>query len=170
MLIPGFNGAGLSKESYDTNGWGLSAEIGKSINYKETDRRTYSWQPKLQLTYTKLNNDTYTENNGSTIAFGNEANLQTRLGLRWLSEQNTASTKKDSFFAEVNWLHNSNNYTISSLGDSISQDGNKNLGELRLGYEKEFNKDWFISADLSGRFGSNSYSSFQGMLSLEYLF
>lgn len=164
------NGAGLSKESYDTNGWGLSAEIGKSINYKETDRRTYSWQPKLQLTYTKLNNDTYTENNGSTIAFGNEANLQTRLGLRWLSEQNTASTKKDSFFAEVNWLHNSNNYTISSLGDSISQDGNKNLGELRLGYEKEFNKDWFISADLSGRFGSNSYSSFQGMLSLEYLF
>ena len=28
------NGAGLSKESYDTNGWGLSAEIGKSINYK----------------------------------------------------------------------------------------------------------------------------------------
>ena len=36
--------------------------------------------------------------------------------------------------------------------------------------EKEFNKDWFISADLSGRFGSNSYSSFQGMLSLEYLF
>lgn len=164
------NGAGLSKESYDTNGWGLSAEIGKSINYKETDRRTYSWQPKLQLTYTKLNNDTYTENNGSTIAFGNEANLQTRLGLRWLSEQNTASTKKDSFFTEVNWLHNSNNYTISSLGDSISQDGNKNLGELRLGYEKEFNKDWFISADLSGRFGSNSYSSFQGMLSLEYLF
>lgn len=164
------NGAGLSKESYDTNGWGLSAEIGKSINYKETDRRTYSWQPKLQLTYTKLNNDTYTENNGSTIAFGNEANLQTRLGLRWLSEQNTASTKKDSFFAEVNWLHNSNNYTISSLGDSISQDGNKNLGELRLGYEKEFNKDWVISADLSGRFGSNSYSSFQGMLSLEYLF
>ena len=88
----------------------------------------------------------------------------------WLSEQNTASTKKDSFFTEVNWLHNSNNYTISSLGDSISQDGNKNLGELRLGYEKEFNKDWFISADLSGRFGSNSYSSFQGMLSLEYLF
>ena len=163
------NGAGLSKESYDTNGWGLSAEIGKSINYKETDRRTYSWQPKLQLTYTKLNNDTYTENNGSTIAFGNEANLQTRLGLRWLSEQNTASTKKDSFFAEVNWLHNSNNYTISSLGDSISQDGNKNLGELRLGYEKEFNKDWFISADLSGRFGSNSYSSFQGMLSLRVI-
>ncbi len=105
-----------------------------------------------------------------TIFFGNEANLQTRLGLRWLSEQNTASTKKDSFFAEVNWLHNSNNYTISSLGDSVSQDGNKNLGELRLGYEKEFNKDWFISADLSGRFGSNSYSSFQGMLSLEYLF
>ena len=69
--------------------------------------------------------------------FGNEANLQTRLGLRWLSEQNTASTKKDSFFAEVNWLHNSNNYTISSLGDSISQDGNKNLGEIRLGYEKK---------------------------------
>lgn len=44
------NGAGLSKESYDTNGWGLSAEIGKSINYKETDRRTYSWQlPSFSL-------------------------------------------------------------------------------------------------------------------------
>uniref|UniRef100_UPI003A8D02DE autotransporter outer membrane beta-barrel domain-containing protein n=1 Tax=Phascolarctobacterium faecium TaxID=33025 RepID=UPI003A8D02DE len=61
-------------------------------------------------------------------------------------------------------------YTLSSRGDSISQDGNKNLGDLRLGSENEFNKDWFISADLSGRFGSNSYSSFQGMLSLEYLF
>lgn len=164
------NGAGLEKESYDSEGWALSAEVGKTINYKKTDNKTYYWQPKAQVSYSKIKSGTHTESNGTEIAFGNSDAFHTRVGLRWLSEQNQAFERKDSCFAEVNWLYNSKDYVIYSLGDSVSTKGNKHLGELRVGYEKEISKDLLLGLNASGRFGSHNYRSYQGMVTVEYSF
>ncbi|MDL2280963.1 autotransporter outer membrane beta-barrel domain-containing protein [Selenomonadales bacterium OttesenSCG-928-I06] len=161
-------GQTLATEDYNTNGWSYSLEFGKTIPYHVTDKRTYSLQPKAQFIYSDLSESDHLEQNGTKISFKSTTNLMTRLGLRWMSQHN--NYKKNNVFAEINWINNSNSYGISSLGDIVYQKGNKNLGEIRVGYEQKLNDRWHLGSNLNARFGSNNYRTLEGMISLEYSF
>lgn len=163
-------GQGLAKEEYKSKGWAASIEIGKTILDRATESKRYYWQPKAQFIYSRLNQSDHQEQNGTIIGFNHTNNLSTRLGLRWIEERANKEQKKNSIFAEVNWIHNTNGYSIMASGDTLGQKGNKNLGEIRLGFELESRKNLRWMGNVSGLFGSNNYRGLQGMLTMEYLF
>lgn len=87
--------------------------------------------------------DKHRESNGTLVHSNGDGNVQTRLGVktRLKSHHKMDDGKSREFqpFVEVNWLHNSKDFSTSMDGVSVTQDGARNIAEIKTGVEGQLN-------------------------------
>ncbi|MFP1482978.1 autotransporter outer membrane beta-barrel domain-containing protein [Escherichia coli] len=86
--------------------------------------------------------DKHRESNGTLVHSNGDGNVQTRLGVKtWLKSHHKMDDGNREFqpFVEVNWLHNSKDFSTSMDGVSVTQDGARNIAEIKTGVEGQRN-------------------------------
>ncbi|WP_233456799.1 autotransporter outer membrane beta-barrel domain-containing protein [Citrobacter farmeri] len=173
------NGQGLASESYKSKGMTASLETGYSIKFNEfsgSKGGVNEWfvQPQAQVTWMGVKANEHRELNGSLVKGHGEGNVQTRLGVRtFLRSQRTVDTGiQRSFepFVEVNWLHNSRDFSATMDGANISESGSRNLGELKAGVEAKLNPSLNIWGNVGTRVGTKGYMDSTTMIGVKYNF
>ncbi|SFB09914.1 autotransporter family porin [Citrobacter amalonaticus] len=169
------SGQGLASEKYDSDGITASVETGYTWKLAEfSERNALYIQPKAQITWMDVQADTHVEKNGTRVVDKTDGNLQTRLGVKaYLQGHNAMDDGKDRTFqpfVEVNWIHNTQNYSVQM--DDISNDvkGSRNIGELKAGVEGQLTKNVTLWGNVAQQIGDNGYKDTQGMLGLKYSF
>ncbi|EGT4252471.1 autotransporter outer membrane beta-barrel domain-containing protein [Citrobacter amalonaticus] len=169
------SGQGLASEKYDSDGITASVETGYTWKLAEfSERNALYIQPKAQLTWMDVQADTHVEKNGTRVVDKTDGNLQTRLGVKaYLQGHNAMDDGKGRTFqpfVEVNWIHNTQNYSVQM--DDINNDvkGSRNIGELKAGVEGQLTKNVTLWGNIAQQVGDNGYSDTQGMLGLKYSF
>ena len=169
------SGQGLASEKYDSDGITASVETGYTWKLAEfSERKALYIQPKAQITWMDVQADTHVEKNGTRVVDKTDGNLQTRLGVKaYLQGHNAMDDGKGRTFqpfVEVNWVHNTQNYSVQM--DDISNDvkGSRNIGELKAGVEGQLTKNVTLWGNVAQQIGDNGYKDTQGMLGLKYSF
>ena len=148
------SGDGLATEDYKSKGLTASVEAGYTFKLTESNNQTgYYLQPQAQLTWMGTKADEHRESNGTRLHFKGEDNLQSRVGVKAFAKTESGATP----FVEGNWIHNSKVAGVTMNGITVSQDSNRNLGELRAGVEGKINKQVSVSGKLGHQMGSQNY-------------
>ncbi|WP_309297005.1 autotransporter outer membrane beta-barrel domain-containing protein [Leminorella grimontii] len=167
-------GDGLDTEKYKSRGVTASVESGYSFKLGEGERTSYWLQPKAQVVWMGVSANSHTESNGTRINDDTDGNLMTRLGLRAYAKGHSAiddgKAREFEPFVELNWLHNTENYTVAMNGENSSQKGAKDIGEAKLGIEGKLNNNFTTWANVAQQVGRDSYSDTQAMLGIKYSF
>lgn len=152
---------------YDGYGLAISAEGGYSFALTETDANKWLLKPHLQLTYSHLNMDDFTDTNNTRFSNNKSDGLQTRLGARFYGYK-----KQDANgilpFVEANWLHNGMSNEISVNGHKESSKLGKNVGELKLGIQGNITKSSSIFVHVGFQKGDHSYKRTTGQIGYNY--
>ena len=168
------NGDDLPSESYDSNGFTGSVESGYTFKVRESERRKVFIQPKAQLTWMGVKADRHIERNGTRVDSTGNNNLQTRLGVRAYMQGNaTQDDNKDRTFepfAEVNWIHNTQRFGVEMNNVKLSQDGARNIGEVKVGIEGQFSQRTSGWINIAQQIGDAGYNDTSGMLGIKYSF
>lgn len=168
------NGDDLPSESYDSNGFTGSVESGYTFKVHESERRKVFIQPKAQLTWMGVKADRHIERNGTQIDSTGNNNVQTRLGVRAYMQGNaTQDDNKDRTFepfAEINWIHNTQRFGVEMNNVKLSQDGARNIGEVKVGIEGQFSQRTSGWINIAQQIGDAGYSDTSGMLGIKYSF
>lgn len=169
-------GSGLTTESYKSRGVTASIEGGYSFLLGGDRQASYWLQPKAQAVWMGVDANDRRESNGTRIKDDTNSNLMTRLGLRaymnGYSQIDEGKDRQFQPFIEANWIHNTEIYTVIMDDTSISQNGAKNIGELKLGVEGKLSNNLNTWGNVSQQLGLNGdgYSDTQVMLGIKYQF
>ncbi len=90
---------------------------------------------KHRLPWMGVKADKHRESNGTLVHSNGDGNVQTRLGVKtWLKshhKMDDGKSREFQPFVEVNWLHNSKDFSTSMDGVSVTQDGARNIAEIK---------------------------------------
>lgn len=154
-------------KKYDGYGFALSAEGGYSFVLNETDVNKWILKPHLQLTYSYLNMDDFTDSNNTRFSDNKSNGIQTRLGARFYGFK-----KQDNNgvlpFVEANWLHNGMSNEIAVNGHKESSKLGKNVGEIKLGIQGNITKSSSIFVHVGFQKGDHSYKRTTGQIGYNY--
>lgn len=172
-------GSQLPEETYHSHGFTGSLESGytlpvtKFMGSKGSINSVYL-QPQIQMVWMGVRAGQHREDNGTLVKSEGSGNLQTRLGVRAFISGKDASDKDTEKrfqpFVEANWLHNSREFGVSMDDASISQDGTKNLAEVKLGVEAKLNNAFTMWGNTAVQMGEQSYTDASAMLGVKYQF
>ena len=161
----------IHSEKYRSRGLSASLESGYTFKVASNESVAYFIQPKAQIIWQGLNTKNYRESNGTHITFDDNNNLQTRLGVRASTiRQNADKSKQIGIFAELNWLHNSENSGIKMDGVKVTQKRPRDIAELKLGIDGQLSKNLTISGSVGLQKGSNKYHDTAVTLGINYRF
>jgi outer membrane autotransporter protein len=71
-------------------------------------------------------------------------------------------------FMEANWLHTSDDTSVSFDSNDVKQDIPADRAELKAGIQANINQQWSVTAQVAGEKGSNDYDDLNGSLNLRY--
>lgn len=153
---------------YDSHAHAISLESGYRFDIALDKQSSISLTPQAQVTWQKYSADSVTDNNGTRIDGQNSNSWNTRLGMRATGNLYKGANTVIQPYMEANWLHTSDNVSVSFDGTSVKQDTPANRGELKLGIDANIDSQWSVRAQVSGQKGSNGYSDLGGSLNLRY--
>lgn len=164
------------EEKYDSGGITASVESGYTFpaGVSKGNKNHGYIRPEVQLTYGGVRMDSHTESNGTQVSGHGENNLQSRIGVRVAGPllMQEGDTKGNGFrpFAEVNWIHNTQNAGVSMDGSIISQSGTRNIGEIKAGLEGYLTDNVAVWFNVAQQAGTEGYSDTQGLLGVRVRF
>jgi len=171
------NGEDLPQEKYDSKGLSASLEsgytwkVGEFSGGKQSHNSIYI-QPQAQIIWMGVKADDQTEGNGTRINSDGDGNIQVRLGTRvFLKGHSKIDEGKDREFEpfiEANWLHNTHSYSTSMNSVKISQDGARNIGELKIGVEGQLSRNITAWSNVGQQVGDKGYFNTEAMLGVKY--
>lgn len=172
------NGDQLSSESYKSSGFTASMETGYTFNLGHSgggENPTYYYiEPNIQGVWMDVRRDDLQEYNGTRTQGADEGNLQTRVGTRFFIKGHNKidNGKERSFqpFVELNWIHNTKQFAVNMDGVNISQNGAKDIGELKAGVEGQISKSVQLWGNVGQQMGDKGYSNTTAMLGIKYSF
>lgn len=165
-------------EKYDVNGVAVSFEVGHSMEVSQSENKKNYIEPKAQLIWSNLEQETFdwavNNNNGAAVnSFKQKTDYQliSRMGIRLASKTKADPLKKkySNSFAELNWLHYFKDYEFSVGKDQLEM-GIKDKAEIKIGLEKQFNKNCSIWANGFIQVAENSYRNVGAQLGVKYTF
>lgn len=171
------NGEDLREEKYDSRGLSASLESGYTWKAGEfygskQSLITVYIQPQAQITWMGVKADDHTEHNGTRVSSDGNGNIQTRLGTRLFlkGHSNIDEGKNREFepFVEVNWLHNTRTYSTKMNNIRISQDGARNIGEVKTGVEGQLSRKLTAWGNAGQQVGDKGYNNTEAMLGIKY--
>ncbi|HAK7507191.1 TPA: autotransporter outer membrane beta-barrel domain-containing protein [Salmonella enterica] len=165
---------GQLSDSYKSQGFSASLESGYSWKVVDGERTDFFIQPQAQLVWSGIKADSHYTQNGIRVQGQGENNLQSRLGLKaYLKghgklDDNTGRSFKP--FVEANWIHNTERYGVRMDGDSLNQDGAKDIAEVKTGMEAHLTPSTSLWGSVGVQMGDKGYSDTQGQLGLKVRF
>lgn len=162
------SGHGLPTEDYDTKGLTASVETGYTLKLGENDinNTSYYLQPQAQIIWMGTKAGQHREKNRTLVRMEGEENLQARLGMKTFIKTEQGAQP----FAEANWIHNSKRAGANMDGETVYQEGGKNIGELRLGVEGQTSKQTYVSGKIGHQVGQHDYRDTNLMLEIKAAF
>ncbi|MGK3195176.1 autotransporter outer membrane beta-barrel domain-containing protein [Enterobacter ludwigii] len=170
-------GEDIAEEKYNSKGLSASLEsgytwkIGEFYGSKNSLNTVYI-QPKAQVTWMGVKADDHTDSNGTHVTSDGDGNIQTRLGTRFFlkghSQLDEGKEREFEPFVEANWLHNTRSFSTSLNGLRISQDGARNIGELKTGIEGQISRNLTTWGNVGQQIGDNGYNNTEAVLGVKY--
>lgn len=169
-------GDGLNSEEYKSSGVTTSIEAGYTykLGTRTEDQVSYFIQPKAQVIWMGIEADDHRELQGARVTGSGDGNIQTRLGLRaYRHGHSTIDNDKDREFEpfiEANWIHNTHDFGSAINGNQFTQNGTKNIGELKVGIESQWNKNVNLWGNVGVQVGDAGYSDTAVIFGMKYNF
>ncbi|ENG2645127.1 fibronectin-binding autotransporter adhesin ShdA [Salmonella enterica subsp. enterica serovar Banana] len=155
-------------ESYDSTANAVSLETGYRYDIALSNGNTVSLTPQAQVVWQNYSADTVKDNYGTRIDGQDGDSWTTRLGLRVDGKLYKGSRTVIQPFAEANWLHTSDDVSVSFDDATVKQDLPANRAELKVGLQADIDKQWSVRAQVAGQTGSNDFGDLNGSLNLRY--
>ncbi|EIC9444133.1 fibronectin-binding autotransporter adhesin ShdA [Salmonella enterica] len=155
-------------ESYDSTANAVSLETGYRYDIALSNGNTVSLTPQAQVVWQNYSADSVKDNYGTRIDGQNGDSWTTRLGLRVDGKLYKGSRTVIQPFAEANWLHTSDDVSVSFDDATVKQDLPANRAELKVGLQADIDKQWSVRAQVAGQTGSNDVGDLNGSLNLRY--
>lgn len=173
------SGEELSGESYQAKG--VSASVETAWNWKAAEfsasngsRTIWHIQPQAQAIWMGVKAEDHREANGTRVSGDGSNALQTRLGIRsWLNSYGSEDNQHGRTlqpFIEANWIHNTQRFATRMDGETISQAGAENVGEVKIGITGRLNPQLSLWGNVGHQLGGKSYSSTQATFGVRYEF
>ncbi|HAK8083683.1 TPA: fibronectin-binding autotransporter adhesin ShdA, partial [Salmonella enterica] len=155
-------------ESYDSTANAVSLETGYRYDIALSNGNTVSLTPQAQVVWQNYSADSVKDNYGTRIDGQDGDSWATRLGLRVDGKLYKGSRTVIQPFAEANWLHTSDDVSVSFDDATVKQDLPANRAELKVGLQADIDKQWSVRAQVAGQTGSNDFGDLNGSLNLRY--
>ncbi|EPC7183900.1 fibronectin-binding autotransporter adhesin ShdA [Salmonella enterica] len=155
-------------ESYDSTANAVSLETGYRYDIALSNGNTVSLTPQAQVVWQNYSADSVKDNYGTRIDGQDGDSWTTRLGLRVDGKLYKGSRTVVQPFAEANWLHTSDDVSVSFDDATVKQDLPANRAELKVGLQADIDKQWSVRAQVAGQTGSNNFGDLNGSLNLRY--
>ncbi|EGG3554377.1 fibronectin-binding autotransporter adhesin ShdA [Salmonella enterica] len=155
-------------ESYDSTANAVSLETGYRYDIALSNGNTVSLTPQAQVVWQNYSADSVKDNYGTRIDGQDGDSWTTRLGLRVDGKLYKGSRTVIQPFAEANWLHTSDDVSVSFDDATVKQDLPANRAELKVGLQADIDKQWSVRAQVAGQTGSNGFGDLNGSLNLRY--
>ncbi|EBU9021609.1 fibronectin-binding autotransporter adhesin ShdA [Salmonella enterica subsp. enterica serovar Ullevi] len=155
-------------ESYDSTANAVSLETGYRYDIALSNGNTVSLTPQAQVVWQNYSADSVKDNYGTRIDGQDGDSWTTRLGLRVDGKLYKGSRTVIQPFAEANWLHTSDDVSVSFDDATVKQDLSANRAELKVGLQADIDKQWSVRAQVAGQTGSNDFGDLNGSLNLRY--
>ncbi|EBG6375559.1 fibronectin-binding autotransporter adhesin ShdA [Salmonella enterica] len=155
-------------ESYYSTANAVSLETGYRYDIALSNGNTVSLTPQAQVVWQNYSADSVKDNYGTRIDGQDGDSWTTRLGLRVDGKLYKGSRTVIQPFAEANWLHTSDDVSVSFDDATVKQDLPANRAELKVGLQADIDKQWSVRAQVAGQTGSNDFGDLNGSLNLRY--
>ncbi|MEK3429034.1 fibronectin-binding autotransporter adhesin ShdA [Salmonella enterica subsp. enterica] len=155
-------------ESYDSTANAVSLETGYRYDIALSNGNTVSLTPQAQVVWQNYSADSVKDNYGTRIDGQDGDSWTTRLGLRVDGKLYKGSRTVIQPFAEANWLHTSDDVSVSFDDATVKQDLPANRAELKVGLQADIDKQWSVRVQVAGQTGSNDFGDLNGSLNLRY--
>ncbi|KKD69796.1 AIDA autotransporter [Salmonella enterica subsp. enterica serovar Thompson] len=155
-------------ESYDSTANAVSLETGYRYDIALSNGNTVSLTPQAQVVWQNYSADSVKDNYGTRIDGQDGDSWTTRLGLRVDGKLYKGSRTVIQPFAEANWLHTSDDVSVSFDDATVKQDLPANRAERKVGLQADIDKQWSVRAQVAGQTGSNDFGDLNGSLNLRY--
>ncbi len=155
-------------ESYDSTANAVSLETGYRYDIALSNGNTVSLTPQAQVVWQNYSADSVKDNYGTRIDGQDGDSWTTRLGLRVDGKLYKGSRTVIQPFAEANWLHTSDDVSVSFDDATVKQDLPANRAELKVGLQADIDKQWSVRAQVAGQTGNNDFGDLNGSLNLRY--
>lgn len=167
-------GQGLSDERYNINGYSASVESGYRYVVSESATGALALTPQLQAVWSGIKADDHTESNGTVVKSLNDDALQTRVGVelsrRGVSREDRGDAARFTAYVEANWLYNRKPTAVALDGVAVRQQGDRNVGELKVGVKGALSARWDLWGNIGQRLGDDGYSGTSASLAVRYRF
>ncbi|EBG2885011.1 TPA: fibronectin-binding autotransporter adhesin ShdA [Salmonella enterica subsp. enterica] len=155
-------------ESYDSTANAVSLETGYRYDIALSNGNTVSLTPQAQVVWQNYSADSVKDNYGTRIDGQDGDSWTTRLGLRVDGKLYKGSRTVIQPFAEANWLHTSDDVSVSFDDATVKQDLPANRAELKVGLQADIDKQWSVRAQVARQTSSNDFGDLNGSLNLRY--
>ncbi|GKX52934.1 autotransporter outer membrane beta-barrel domain-containing protein [Budvicia aquatica] len=172
-------GQDIQEEKYHSDGVTASVEsgytlkLGEKIN-SEQNLESYFIQPKVQAVWMGVKADNHNESNGTRVSGGGDGNIMTRVSLRaYMQGHKALDDGKDRIFqpfVEASWIHNTDDFGATMNGVTVTQAGARNVGELKLGVEGQWNPELNLWGNVGQQLGDKGYSNTALTVGFKYTF
>ncbi len=166
----------FASESYKSNGFTASAEVGYTFKVGESpkDNKIFFIQPKAQVVWMGVKADNFNDARGDQIRSEGDGNILTRLGIRsYINGYSDIDKGKERVFepfVEANWIHNSKSFGGNMGGTLVEQDGARNIGELKVGVEAQWDPKLNLWINIGQQMGGEGYSDTSAIFGVKYNF
>ncbi|MDX7485807.1 autotransporter outer membrane beta-barrel domain-containing protein [Citrobacter freundii] len=157
----------VGSTDYDSAASAVSLETGYRYDIILANYNVVSLTPQAQTTWQQFKADAVAQN-GTRIDGQNGDSWTTRLGLRVDGKLHKNTTSVIQPFAEVNWLHTSDDVGVAFDGAEVKQDLPADRAEVKVGIQANLNSQWSITGQVAGQKGRNDYGDLSGSLLVRY--
>ncbi|MCD1126290.1 autotransporter-associated beta strand repeat-containing protein [Jinshanibacter sp. LJY008] len=162
-------GEGQRSDSYDSNLWSSSLEVGYSLMLSpQNEKHLLGLTPQAQVIYSRYTADTFTDSSNTRVSGQNNGAYSTRLGVR-LSDDILDDAYGVQPYAELNWWHHNQSSTVTLDSMHIEENVPKDRGELKLGLQGNFNQRWQGWVNVSGTDDFDHYQKLEGAIGVRYV-
>lgn len=161
------NGDKRSSESYDSNGFAASLEMGHAWVVASENERTWKIEPQIQAIYSYLDQENHKDADGVRISTLDNDSVLGRVGVKssYFDQKDVQAWQP---YVAVNWLKGAGQNDIAFNGETFSNDTPDDRAQLELGVTGKLNETTLISLRASGEWGENSYDAYGGHILLNH--
>ena len=156
---------------FNSSGVTASIEMGGDYLINKNGKKNWWIQPQGQVIYQGVHAHNFKDAQGVDIYHGKD-NVQMRMGVKTYLNIPTNGNKLTSYrpYVALNFIHNTNPYSVVIDDVHYENEGSANLGELKLGVEGNVTKNSQVWLNASYVAGSHSNQAYQGNIGWKYNF
>ncbi|WP_330982523.1 MULTISPECIES: AIDA-I family autotransporter adhesin YfaL/EhaC [Enterobacterales] len=149
-------------ENYRSSGLLASVEAGYSWQMEEKAGWRWTVQPQAQVIYQGVSQNTFMATNNSVVEQNSAHNVQSRLGLHNEWTKRLGKTGEITPYVDVNYLHNTEDASLSVDEVNFADGAGKDVGEVSVGVKGKINDNVSLWGKFTQQYGTSDYSQRAG--------